>query len=127
LDDHATIRHSLAARLSQEKDINIVGTFSGSQALIAGLQSAPADFLLIDYALGHNDIDGHNLIQLLRIRFPKPGSSSPPHTTIRPPLTAKQTDTIVDRWLAHNAYGPPSWRADSALPVARKRADPAAF
>jgi two-component system sensor histidine kinase EvgS len=24
-------------------------------------------------------------------------------------LTAKQTDTIVDRWLAHNAYGPPSW------------------
>ncbi|HEY4072465.1 MAG TPA: response regulator transcription factor [Herbaspirillum sp.] len=71
LDDHAAIRHGLAARLAQEKDIDIVGTFSGSQELIAGLQSAPADFLLIDYALGHNDIDGHNLIRLLRIRFPK--------------------------------------------------------
>ena len=71
LDDHAAIRHGLAARLAQEKDIDIVGTFSGSQELIDGLQSAPADFLLIDYALGHNDIDGHNLIRLLRIRFPK--------------------------------------------------------
>jgi two-component system capsular synthesis response regulator RcsB len=71
LDDHAAIRHGLAARLAQENDIDIVGTFSGSQELIDGLQSAPADFLLIDYALGHNDIDGHNLIRLLRIRFPK--------------------------------------------------------
>jgi two-component system capsular synthesis response regulator RcsB len=71
LDDHAAIRHGLAARLAQEKDIDIVGTFSGSQELLTGLQSAPADFLLIDYALGHNDIDGHNLIRLLRIRFPK--------------------------------------------------------
>ncbi|RXZ38052.1 DNA-binding response regulator [Oxalobacteraceae bacterium CAVE-383] len=71
LDDHAAILHGLAARLAQERDIDIVGAFSGSQEMISALQSAPADFLLIDYALGHNDIDGHNLIRLLRIRFPK--------------------------------------------------------
>jgi two-component system capsular synthesis response regulator RcsB len=71
LDDHAAILHGLAARLAQESDIDIVGAFSGSQEMIRALQAAPADFLLIDYALGHNDIDGHNLIRLLRIRFPK--------------------------------------------------------
>lgn len=71
LDDHAAILHGLAARLTQERDIDVVGSFSGSQEMIAALQGAPADFLLIDYALGHNDIDGHNLIRLLRIRFPK--------------------------------------------------------
>ncbi|MDB5774227.1 MAG: two component LuxR family transcription regulator protein [Herbaspirillum sp.] len=71
LDDHAAIRHGLAARLAQETDIDIVGMFSSSQELIDALQRAPADLLLIDYALGHNDIDGHNLIRLLRIRFPK--------------------------------------------------------
>jgi two-component system capsular synthesis response regulator RcsB len=71
LDDHAAILHGLAARLAQERDIDIVGAFSGSQEMISALQSTPADFLLIDYALGHNDIDGHNLIRLLKIRFPK--------------------------------------------------------
>lgn len=71
LDDHAAILHGLAARLAQERDIDVVGAFSGSQEMITALQGAPADFLLIDYALGHNDIDGHNLIRLLRIRFPK--------------------------------------------------------
>ncbi|HEY4316231.1 MAG TPA: response regulator transcription factor [Herbaspirillum sp.] len=71
LDDHAAILHGLAARLAQERDIDIVGAFSGSQEMISTLQSTPADFLLIDYALGHNDIDGHNLIRLLKIRFPK--------------------------------------------------------
>jgi two-component system capsular synthesis response regulator RcsB len=71
LDDHAAILHGLAARLAQETDIDIVGAFSGSQEMIGALQSEPADFLLIDYALGNNDIDGHNLIRLLRIRFPK--------------------------------------------------------
>jgi two-component system capsular synthesis response regulator RcsB len=70
LDDHAAILHGLAARLAQETDIDIVGAFSGSQEMIRALQTAPADFLLIDYALGNNDIDGHNLIRLLRIRFP---------------------------------------------------------
>lgn len=71
LDDHAAILHGLAARLAQERDIDVVGSFSGSQEMIAALQGSPVDFLLIDYALGHNDIDGHNLIRLLRIRFPK--------------------------------------------------------
>jgi two-component system capsular synthesis response regulator RcsB len=70
LDDHAAVRHGLVARLAQEADIDIVGAFSGSQELIDALQASPADLLLIDYALGHNDIDGHNLIRLLRIRFP---------------------------------------------------------
>lgn len=70
LDDHAAIRHGLEARLAQEADIDVIGAYSGSQALIDALQNTRADLLLIDYALGHNDIDGHNLIRLLRIRFP---------------------------------------------------------
>ncbi len=69
LDDHAAIRHGLEVRLAQEADIDVIGAYSGSQALIDALQNTRADLLLIDYALGHNDIDGHNLIRLLRIRF----------------------------------------------------------
>jgi DNA-binding NarL/FixJ family response regulator len=38
--------------------------------MMAALRSTPADVLLIDYALGCNDIDGLNLIRALRVRFP---------------------------------------------------------
>ena len=51
LDDHAVVRHGLVARLTAEADIAVVGAYSTSRELMAGLLLEPADVLLLDYAL----------------------------------------------------------------------------
>ena len=71
LDDHAVVRYGLTMRLADEPDMEVVGAFSTSKELMAALRTIPADLLLIDYALGSNDIDGLNLIRALRVRFPR--------------------------------------------------------
>jgi len=71
LDDHAVVRYGLAARLAEEPDLEVVGSFATSNELMTALRAAPADLLLIDYSLGSNDIDGLNLIRALRVRFPR--------------------------------------------------------
>lgn len=71
LDDHAVVRYGLATRLAEEPDFDVVGAFATSRELMAALRRVPADLLLIDYALGSNDIDGLNLIRALRVRFPR--------------------------------------------------------
>jgi len=70
LDDHAVVRYGLAGRLAEEPDFQVVGMFSSSKEMMAGLRRTPADILLIDYSLGSNDIDGLNLIRALRVHFP---------------------------------------------------------
>ena len=70
LDDHAVVRYGLAGRLAEEPDLQVVGMFSSSKEMMAGLRRTPADILLIDYSLGSNDIDGLNLIRALRVHFP---------------------------------------------------------
>lgn len=70
LDDHAVVRHGLAARLKEESDFQVVGAYATSKDMMAALRAAPADILLIDYSLGANDIDGLNLIRALKVRFP---------------------------------------------------------
>lgn len=70
LDDHAVVRHGLVARLAAEQDIDVVGAYSTSRELIAGLLAAPADVLLLDYALGPDELDGVSLIRALRAKFP---------------------------------------------------------
>ncbi|KAF1039744.1 MAG: Transcriptional regulatory protein UhpA [Herbaspirillum frisingense] len=71
LDDHAVVRYGFARRLAEEPDFQVVGIFATSRELMASLRTTPADLLIIDYALGSNDIDGLNLIRVLKVRFPR--------------------------------------------------------
>ncbi|AJW43537.1 MULTISPECIES: response regulator transcription factor [Ralstonia] len=72
LDDHAVVRHGTVARLTQEADIEITGVFESGRDLVQALKrgAAEADVLLMDYALGPTEIDGLNLIRLIRVRYP---------------------------------------------------------
>ncbi|MQR02493.1 response regulator [Glaciimonas soli] len=70
LDDHAMIRHGMLARLSEESDFRVVGSFANSRDLITALHTTKVDLLLLDYELAQGDIDGLNLIRVLGVRFP---------------------------------------------------------
>lgn len=70
LDDHAVVRNGLVAHLQSELGIEIAGVYSSSRAMIAGVSQSPADVLLVDYALGPDDMDGVALIRALRVKFP---------------------------------------------------------
>jgi two-component system capsular synthesis response regulator RcsB len=70
LDDHAVVRHGLAARLSEEAAFQVVGIYAASRALLQASESITVDVFVIDYALGERDIDGLNLIRALNVRFP---------------------------------------------------------
>lgn len=70
LDDHAVVRHGLVNRFSTEHDIEVVGAYGTSRELMAGMLEAPADILLLDYALGPDELDGVSLIRALRVKFP---------------------------------------------------------
>lgn len=70
LDDHAIVRHGLVSRLKEESDFDLVGIYGTSRDAIAGLIDHPADLLLLDFALGADDLDGVSLIRALRVKFP---------------------------------------------------------
>lgn len=70
LDDHAVVRYGTASRLAEEPNLLIVGSYETSRAMITGLRDAPADVLLVDYALGPAEIDGVSLIRALATKFP---------------------------------------------------------
>ncbi|MFO2463020.1 response regulator transcription factor [Pseudomonas sp. 15FMM2] len=71
LDDHAIVRHGLVSRLALESDFEVVGVYSSSRDLMAGLLADPADVLLLDFVLGPHELDGVLLIRALRVKFPK--------------------------------------------------------
>ncbi|CAJ0813729.1 response regulator transcription factor [Ralstonia flaminis] len=72
LDDHAVVRHGLAARLKQEADIEVSGMFASGREVVQALKdnAVEVDILLMDYSLGPAEIDGLNLIRLIRVRYP---------------------------------------------------------
>ncbi|MEO6919420.1 MAG: response regulator transcription factor [Collimonas sp.] len=70
LDDHAIVRHGMLVRLSKEADFNVIGVYATGREMISGLRNAPADVLVVDYSLGPTEIDGINLLQLLKIKYP---------------------------------------------------------
>lgn len=70
LDDHAVVRHGLVSHLADEPGIEIVGVYENSRELMRGMMSAPAQVLLLDFALGRDELDGVSLIRALRVRFP---------------------------------------------------------
>ncbi|MFP2768864.1 response regulator [Oceanisphaera sp. KMM 10153] len=71
LDDHAIVRHGIVSQLSKEPDFLIVGNYENSRTMITGLRQAPADVLLVDYALGPSEVDGVSLIRALKTKFPE--------------------------------------------------------
>lgn len=73
LDDHAVVRHGLAARLKQEADIEVSGMFASGREVVQALKdnTVEVDILLMDYSLGPAEIDGLNLIRLIRVRYPE--------------------------------------------------------
>ncbi len=70
LDDHAVVRVGLVNRLQAEADFSLVGVYGRSRDAIAGLAAAPAELLLLDFALGPDEVDGVSLIRSLRVKFP---------------------------------------------------------
>ena len=72
LDDHAVVRHGLGARLKQEADIEVTGMFASGREIVQALKDSAVevDVLLMDYSLGPAEIDGLNLIRLIRVRYP---------------------------------------------------------
>ncbi|ANF87723.1 LuxR family transcriptional regulator [Pseudomonas antarctica] len=71
LDDHAIVRHGLVSRLQQESDFEVVGVYARSRDVMAGLATAPAEVLLLDFVLGPSELDGILLIRALRVKHPK--------------------------------------------------------
>lgn len=71
LDDHLLMLHGLQACLNAQTDIQILGSFNNSHSLLAALQHQQVDVVLLDYALGPEEIDGLNLVRGLKARYPK--------------------------------------------------------
>lgn len=70
LDDHAVVRHGLVISLKAEMDFEVVGIYEKSRDLMAGLVTAPAELLLLDFSLSPDELDGVSLIRALRVKFP---------------------------------------------------------
>ena len=70
LDDHPIVRHGLGKKFSRQPDFHVVGIYATGREMIAGLRSAPAEVLVVDFSLGPTEIDGINLLQLLKIKYP---------------------------------------------------------
>jgi len=71
LDDHALIRMGFAQQLSRAPDLEMAALYATSREVLDQLASAAVDVLVLDYTLQHNEMDGLNLIGLLRRRFPE--------------------------------------------------------
>lgn len=70
LDDHAVVRFGVISELLKEPDFTVVGNYETSRSMITGLRAAPADILLVDFALAPTEVDGVSLIRALRIKVP---------------------------------------------------------
>jgi two-component system capsular synthesis response regulator RcsB len=70
LDDHPIILTGVKSMLSNKEDIAVVNSFTTSDALMAALQKEVVDIILLDYSLGPDDVDGLNLIRVLKTHFP---------------------------------------------------------
>ncbi|EIM18973.1 response regulator transcription factor [Pseudomonas chlororaphis] len=71
LDDHSLIQLALKLRLSREADLKVVGVYSNSQDLLLALSELEVDLLILDYILGDSELDGLNLLRMIRRRYPE--------------------------------------------------------
>jgi DNA-binding NarL/FixJ family response regulator len=70
LDDHSLIRLAMKSRLTREAEFSVVGVYGSSAQLLAGLREVEIDLLILDYKLHDGELDGLNLIRLLRKQYP---------------------------------------------------------
>ena len=70
LDDHQLILTGIQQMLIMQDNFDILGIFLTSSELFTALQKDAPDIILIDYSLRQDDIDGVNLIRVLKTRFP---------------------------------------------------------
>lgn len=68
VDDHKIVRYGITAWLESEPDIRVIGSFDSSKELLAAMAMQPVDVVLIDFNLGETDIDGINLIRMIKLR-----------------------------------------------------------
>jgi two-component system capsular synthesis response regulator RcsB len=71
LDDHALIRNGFVQHLTPERDLQVVGVYASSRELLERLRSTHVDVLVLDYSLQQQEVDGLNLIRILKVRFPQ--------------------------------------------------------
>lgn len=70
LDDHPVVRHGLVTHLQTQPEVELVGAYESSRELLRGMAHQTVDVLLLDFALGRDEMDGVSLIRALRARFP---------------------------------------------------------
>lgn len=70
LDDHAVVRHGLACHLAEVSGLTVIGAYKNSRELTRSMTANEIDILLLDYVLGHGELDGISLIRALHARFP---------------------------------------------------------
>lgn len=70
LDDHELILKGVAHLLQSVASFNVVGQFRKSRDLICALLLQPVDLVIMDFSLSPEDMDGLNLIRLLKRRNP---------------------------------------------------------
>jgi two-component system capsular synthesis response regulator RcsB len=70
LDDHELMLMGVNHSLARQRDIKVVGAYTTSKDLLEGLRHIETDMVILDYSLGPGEVDGINLIKVIRTRYP---------------------------------------------------------
>ena len=70
IDDQAITLHGMYTLLNKLNGFQVVGRYVHSRELLAELAGLDADVLVMDFALGVDDMDGVSLIRLLQTQHP---------------------------------------------------------
>jgi len=71
LDDHDVVRHGSYVHLSTDPRFHIVGNHASTRALVNTLLHHLVDVAVVDYTLAEGDLQGMELLRMLRRRFPR--------------------------------------------------------
>lgn len=71
LDDHDVVRQGSYVHLSQDPRFHVVGNHAGTRALVHTLLHHLVDVAIVDYTLAEGDLQGMELLRMLRRRFPR--------------------------------------------------------
>jgi CheY-like chemotaxis protein len=71
LDSHAVVRFGIAECLCEQTDLCIVGSYATGDESLRGLLAVPADVMLLEVDSRAGDLQGTELIALLKRLFPE--------------------------------------------------------
>ncbi|MGY2213477.1 response regulator transcription factor [Pseudomonas pergaminensis] len=69
LDDHEMVRQGIELGLSNEADLEVVGSFGTGRELLEALAAQPVEVIIMDFTLGPTELDGLSLIRAVSRRF----------------------------------------------------------